>query len=91
MTPLILVTGATGYVGGELLKALLAAGHRVRCVSNALNQDSTSLRTLGIVGSSPGTQRLRARNGPIIMPSPHWTSTSAPNTRIEFFMAVPLA
>ena len=33
MTPLILVTGATGYVGGELLKALLAAGHRVRCLA----------------------------------------------------------
>jgi len=33
MTPLILVTGATGYVGGQLLKALLAAGHRVRCLA----------------------------------------------------------
>jgi uncharacterized protein YbjT (DUF2867 family) len=33
MKPLILVTGATGYVGGELLKALLAAGHRVRCLA----------------------------------------------------------
>lgn len=31
--PLILITGATGYVGGELLKALLAAGHRVRCMA----------------------------------------------------------
>ena len=33
MKPLILVTGATGYVGGLLLKALLAAGHRVRCLA----------------------------------------------------------
>lgn len=33
MKPLILVTGATGYVGGELLKALLAGGHRVRCLA----------------------------------------------------------
>lgn len=33
MKPLILVTGATGYVGGELLKALLAAGYRVRCLA----------------------------------------------------------
>jgi uncharacterized protein YbjT (DUF2867 family) len=33
MRPLILITGATGYVGGELLKALLAAGHRVRCLA----------------------------------------------------------
>jgi uncharacterized protein YbjT (DUF2867 family) len=33
MKPLILITGATGYVGGELLEALLAAGHRVRCLA----------------------------------------------------------
>ena len=30
--PLILLTGATGYVGGRLLEALVAAGHRVRCL-----------------------------------------------------------
>ena len=29
---LILVTGATGYVGGRLVARLLAAGHRVRCL-----------------------------------------------------------
>ena len=33
MKPIILVTGATGYVGGQLLKALLATGHRVRCLA----------------------------------------------------------
>jgi uncharacterized protein YbjT (DUF2867 family) len=33
MKPLILVTGATGYVGGALTKVLLAAGHRVRCLA----------------------------------------------------------
>ncbi len=31
--PLILVTGATGYIGGRLVPRLLAAGHRVRCLS----------------------------------------------------------
>jgi len=30
--PLILVTGATGYIGGRLVPRLLAAGHRVRCL-----------------------------------------------------------
>jgi uncharacterized protein YbjT (DUF2867 family) len=30
---LILLTGATGYVGGRLLRALEAAGYRVRCLS----------------------------------------------------------
>ncbi|MFB3776310.1 MAG: SDR family oxidoreductase [Bryobacteraceae bacterium] len=33
MKPLILVTGATGYVGRELLGALLADGRRVRCLA----------------------------------------------------------
>ena len=28
--PLVLVTGATGYIGGRLLRPLLAAGYRVR-------------------------------------------------------------
>lgn len=31
--PLILVTGATGYIGGRLVPKLLAAGHRLRCLS----------------------------------------------------------
>lgn len=31
--PLVLLTGATGYVGGRLLSALSAAGHRVRCLA----------------------------------------------------------
>ena len=30
---LILLTGATGYVGGRLLKALRAAGYPVRCLA----------------------------------------------------------
>lgn len=33
MKPVILITGATGYVGGELLKALLAARYPVRCLA----------------------------------------------------------
>ena len=33
MKTFILLAGATGYVGGELLKALLAADYRVRCLA----------------------------------------------------------
>ena len=33
MSGLILLTGATGYVGGRLLRALQARGERVRCLS----------------------------------------------------------
>ena len=31
--PLVLLTGATGYIGGRLLKKLEEAGHRVRCLT----------------------------------------------------------
>jgi len=31
--PLVLIAGATGYVGGELLKRLLDAGYAVRCLA----------------------------------------------------------
>lgn len=31
--PLVLLTGATGYVGGRLLPLLAARGHRVRCLA----------------------------------------------------------
>src|ERR1044072_5834540 len=31
--PRILLTGATGYVGGRLLKALEVGGHRARCLA----------------------------------------------------------
>ena len=30
--PLVLLTGATGYVGRHLLDTLLAEGHRIRCL-----------------------------------------------------------
>lgn len=33
MSRRVLLTGATGYVGGRLLTALVAAGHRVRCLA----------------------------------------------------------
>lgn len=40
---LILVTGATGYVGGRLVPRLLAAGYRVRCLA----RDPTRLEGRG--------------------------------------------
>ena len=60
---LILLTGATGYVGGRLLRALEARGRRVRCMSRRPEQ----LR----LGSPPRTarhgqaRRARAPPGPL--------------------------
>jgi uncharacterized protein YbjT (DUF2867 family) len=42
-----LVTGATGYVGGRLVPRLLAAGHRVRCLS----RDPARLRDVPWAGA----------------------------------------
>ena len=33
LTPLILLTGATGYIGGRLLGVLELAGNRIRCLA----------------------------------------------------------
>jgi uncharacterized protein YbjT (DUF2867 family) len=49
--PVILLTGASGYVGGRLLHRLQAAGHRVRCL--ARNPEAVRQRaggTLDVVG-----------------------------------------
>ena len=35
---MILVTGATGYVGGRLVPRLIEAGHRVRCLVRDLSR-----------------------------------------------------
>lgn len=46
MKDLILIAGATGYVGGELLKKLLAAGYAVRCLA----RHPEALRAKGLPG-----------------------------------------
>ena len=35
---MILVTGATGYIGGRLVPELLAAGHQVRCLARTASK-----------------------------------------------------
>ena len=46
---LILVTGATGYVGGELLKSLQGSGRRLRCLA----------RNAEVAGAKPNTEIVK--------------------------------
>ena len=63
---MILVTGATGYVGGRLVTALLQRGERVRCLA----RNSSRLQRPGwesvevIEGDARGVEALsRAMSG----------------------------
>src|SRR5512134_2285509 len=55
---LILVTGATGYVGGRLVPRLLDAGYRVRCL----------VRDRGRLQGRPWLNRVEVVNGDVLIP-----------------------
>jgi uncharacterized protein YbjT (DUF2867 family) len=46
----ILLTGATGYIGGELLPVLVAAGYRVRCLVRKAGRIRAAGRTEVVLG-----------------------------------------
>ena len=52
----VLVTGATGYIGGRLVPLLLEAGHRVRCLS----------RDPGRLEGLPWRDRVEAARGDVL-------------------------
>ncbi len=58
MTMRTLVTGATGYVGGRLVPALLAAGHEVVCL----------VRRPGSLDDRPWRDRVEVRIGDLLDP-----------------------
>ncbi|HSL46134.1 MAG TPA: NAD(P)H-binding protein, partial [Anaerolineales bacterium] len=55
----ILVTGATGYVGGRLVPRLLEAGYRVRCL----------VRDPGRLQGRPWFKRVEVATGDALIPS----------------------
>jgi len=55
---MILVTGATGYVGGRLVSRLLAAGHRVRCL----------VRDAGRLRGRSWADRVETVEGDVLLP-----------------------
>ena len=55
---LILVTGATGYVGGRLVPRLLEAGYRVRCLVRDRNR----------LQGRPWLDRVEVVNGDVLVP-----------------------
>jgi len=60
--PLVLIAGATGYIGGELLEALVSAGYPVRCL--ARRPEAIRVRELSgveaIVGDVLNTESVKA-------------------------------
>jgi uncharacterized protein YbjT (DUF2867 family) len=66
MTPddMILLTGATGYIGGKLLPVLTAAGYRVRCLVRKAGRIRAAGRTEVILGNVMDSESLgRAMEG----------------------------
>ena len=55
--PKVLVTGASGYVGGRLVPALLAAGCEVRCL----------VRTPAKLDDAPWRDRVEVVAGSVVM------------------------
>lgn len=57
---MILVTGAMGNVGGEVVRALIEAGHQVRALVRRLNQSALPPGVEGIVGDLNRPETLSA-------------------------------
>ena len=57
----VLVTGATGYIGGRLVPALLAAGHAVRCFARDPGGSTAASRAFEIARGDVFDERFAAR------------------------------
>jgi uncharacterized protein YbjT (DUF2867 family) len=56
----VLVTGSTGYIGKRLIPALVARGHRVRCLARAQSVGRVPAGAVALVGDALDSQSLVA-------------------------------
>jgi nucleoside-diphosphate-sugar epimerase len=54
----LLLTGASGFIGGHLAASLVAGGERVRCLVRA-SSDTRGLQALVVTGEGPGVELVR--------------------------------
>lgn len=64
----VLLTGATGHLGGALLERLLDAGYTVHCLVRAKDPQVASRRLRGLTAGRPDAAKARALNGDFTAP-----------------------
>jgi uncharacterized protein YbjT (DUF2867 family) len=78
----ILITGGTGYIGGHLIPALIARGHRVRVLARAKSADRVPAAATAVIGDALEAKSVEAALRPgdtviHLVGTPHPTPSKA--------------